>query len=476
MGIVRRPSDLHANAGSPGQGREGIWPLCFNSPRNDAPDDSQGLTGVPDHDLSPEEARDWRVAEEDAQYDAWMRSDRLVDFTGVSYLSEYTNPRYELTPQIEQFYRRIGMRRKAMAQEQNAPVLSVSDLELASDIAQYAFDEGGDLFMRHPDLVGPEAIEIVAAVEEVADADSGFCERLRLSDNKPEEMRRRAREANALLLQRGLRPTFPHYGRFEQGIEAICALSGNDGNVDFGASLGRLDDDHREALLVALATADERKAQSIIDCLAADLATEARNRGWPSYGRPKLVVQQRPQTGWWDEPVTLKVEWIETSTFGYSWSSPGALAGVRVSGRRTCARARAARGSSTRTRGSRRVTSRSAGGGDDPPPGEPEPATKRRGIQGETHFQRSGGGGSFGEPDRSARTGAYGLENREIQCGSSNEKGSRQACRRSRLWRLALVLALGLGVGNVLASIHRFTRTHSDISAGDGVNGENHRL
>jgi hypothetical protein len=94
--------------------------------------------------------------------------------------------------------------------------------------------------------------------------------------------------------------------------------------------------------------------------------------------------------------------------------------------RRVCARGRASRGSSLRTRGSRRVTtSRSAGGGsgDDP------------------------------DPEPSARTGAHGLDSHGIQCGSNQEKGLRRACKRLCRWDVALVLTLGLGVGNVLGVV-----------------------
>ncbi len=348
-------------------------------------------TGVVDFYLE-----NYREFEGQAQYDAWISGiGAPFDFTGESYLEEYTRPLRERTTLMEHFAERIEEAWKSITWGWcEWPTLTQADLEFMTEIDQCIFEDG-DYFLRHDPTFFDDShkLKVLAMGRELATLSRDFWERLRELGAIPKMVR----EANHLFLLRECGEEFheessiyrdelaeaildymPHMEEARaKGLEfwdvvkadIAAPIRESTGTFLIWHSLTERSIKDLKECLAGLVHREEARARAIFDAIASEQAAESRKRGWSFYSAHQIdrEAEQVPRPGSSVDASFLAVHSVERCISAYS--PPRIRALSVVVNRRTGARCRESHGAPTRTRGSRRSASRSSP--DDPDESEP---------------------------------------------------------------------------------------------------------
>lgn len=136
----------------------------------------QDETGVVDFYLESYHERDGQ-----AQYDAWISGrGEPFDFTGSSYLEEWTRPLREMTPLMGRFNEWVTEAWKSITWGWcKWPTLTQADLEFMAEIDQCIFEDGDYFLRRDPGFLDDSRkLEILAMGRELAALSRDFWERL----------------------------------------------------------------------------------------------------------------------------------------------------------------------------------------------------------------------------------------------------------------------------------------------------------
>ena len=330
-----------------------------------------------------------------AMYDAWRDAARPFDFTGTSYLEEYTRPLRKKTPLMERFARRVECNRDtSIEQEEFMLEPDQGNLQFMLDIDEAIFDDG-DYFLRQDPyfLDDLNKVEMVALGEVLAGTSTrhgcfDFWPRLRAMGPTTQMVR----EARGwwLLANIELEPRYDFYtGRVEEAIaefhpkiEKIIADGDDaiDGFLEAGwevhSALEHLPLSMQRDLLSSYLKRDKANVEAICDRAAAEAEAQARKKGHRLFFRGRTTrvwgCLHEPGSpcdtgflrfvGAWEEVASR-----ESSKWGRTWT--GISRAVRHRrGRARCSR-RIRRGAGSCRSGSSRDD---GGGGDDP---DPEPLT-----------------------------------------------------------------------------------------------------
>ncbi len=351
-----------------------------------------------DHAAVDAYLEDWPQLEADAQYEAWRSGiGEPFDFTGESYLDEYTRPLRERTPLIDQFEERVSAARARMSSWGEWPDLTGADLEFILDLSQ-GIHTDGDYFLRQDAgfLDDQSKVNLCAAGTELASLSRDFWERLIEVGSTPTMVR----EARHLLLLRGadddesvcrrqdleaacmdyVRPVEKAkegggdmFDAFQEDMRGWGSRSGGNGAFKLYHGLGNSSERQCEELLACLVRRDRAGALRILARISTTNETEARKAGLKFYdGYEVERVPGAPvQPATYADISFLRIGIARRAVSSHT--SPIARTSTFLVGRRACSRERASRGKSSPVRGSRRISSRSDGGGaaDDP---DPEPS------------------------------------------------------------------------------------------------------
>lgn len=328
------------------------------------------------------------VAEEDEQYWAWVRSSEPFDFTGLSYLDEFTRPLRDLTPLAQELRARVDAARAKLRTSGDWPTLDEDKLRFIAEIDECIWEDG-DYFLREG-KVDDDQVELLAAGEELANRSRDFWPRLR----ELGATTLLARDANLLLSLRS--PDEDAAARERSLLEASCLEAPPPGTVDhllrgqiatrimegvdvpgdsFDVGAVRVRGElythllamniaKLEKVAMAIVGRDDLALSAVMDAISAANEATARKRGEPSFTRLR-VCRIRITPGSIVDTSFLEVE---TSSQAVSMNLARPIRrSVLLSRRRRCgARQRASRGGSTRTRGSRRRTTAGRSSSDDP--------------------------------------------------------------------------------------------------------------
>ncbi len=345
----------------------------------------------------------YQECEGQAQYDAWMGGGgEPFDFTGSSYLQEWTRPLRELTPLMQRFNESLEDAWKAIVWGWcEWPTLTQADLEFMAEIDQCTFEDG-DYFLSHDPAFfdDPRKLKVLAMGRELAALSRDFWDRLHELGALP----RLVREANHLFLLRecgeevheessvyrdelaeAILDYTPHMEKakadgldFWDALKADLTASARESVGIFGVwhALTERPIQSLKECLSGLVHREEARARPIFDSIASERAAESRKRGWLAYAAHRIdrEVEQNPTPGSFADASFLVVHPIERCVSEHA--SPGARASALVVGRRTGTRRRESHGAPTRTRGSKRGAARASPGD----PDEPEPALGRSSL------------------------------------------------------------------------------------------------
>ena len=327
-----------------------------------------------------------------AMYDAWQAANQPYDFTGASYLEEYTRPLREKTPLMERFTRRVECSLDTSVEFEEFTLEPDRDnLQRMLDIDEAIFEDG-DYFLREDpgffDDLGK--VEVVALGQVLAEISMrhlcfDFWPRLRALGPTPQMVR----EARGwwLLANIELEPENDFYsGRlddalaeFHPKVEKIVAGGGDavDGFLDSGwevhsVTQGLAPSEKRD-LLIGYLNRDKAAVEGIYDRAASEAEAKARKKSHGLFlrGRTKRVRDVHEPAFPGDTSFLQFVgEWEEVTS--RKSSKAGTLRRMSLSravgqrrGRTRCSRR------TRRAAGSRRSSSsRDDGGGGDP---DPEP-------------------------------------------------------------------------------------------------------
>lgn len=335
-----------------------------------------------------------------AQYDAWVSGiGEPYDFTGSSYLEEWTRPLREMTPLMERFNECVEEAWRSITWGWcKWPTLTKADLEFIAEIDQCIFDDGDYFLEQDPDFLGDSRkLQVLAMGRELAALSRDFWTRLHDIGAVP----RLVREANHLFLLRecgeevheessvyrdelaeAVLDYMPYMEEARaEGLEfwdVMKADVGGPAHESTGAFLiwaaltDRSIKDLKECL-GGLVHRDEGRAQALFDSMGSERASESRARGWATYSAHRVgrEVGKSSNPNSFVDGSFLAVYPCERRVTTHS-SSPVRTSTVIVS-RRTGARRRQSHGQPLRTRGSRRATGTSSSGDTD----ESEPALGR---------------------------------------------------------------------------------------------------
>lgn len=333
-----------------------------------------------------------------AQYDAWQASEVPFDFTGSSYLEEYTRPLRESSELATGFHRRVETSRETCSEFKLWPTLDADKLQFILDIDEAVFQDGDHfLLWDSAFLDDPRKVELCAAGVELAriSMTSGcwdFWQRLRVMGPTP----RMVREANHWLLYRqrdevtenDLKDALLTYvpsvaKKVDEGGEVLDALGDEIADRDnpsegwmVSGALDRLTKWELRELLREFLCGNESGVDGFLNRSSGMAEREARKRNQRMYLR---VETKRVDDFHLLEhhPCDLSVLQITTS-----WQQVASYAeapvkqrrmSIRLGAFRVRARARCSHGQGPRRRsaGSRRSSSGSdpgdGGGGSDPP-------------------------------------------------------------------------------------------------------------
>jgi hypothetical protein len=271
----------------------------------------------------------WRQeGEGQGMYDAWQAANQPYDFTGASYLEEYTRPLREKTPLMERFTRRVECNLDTSVEFEEFTLEPNRDnLRLMLDIDEAIFEDG-DYFLRDDpgffDDFGK--VDVVALGRVLAEVSArhfcfDFWPRLRALGPAPQMVR----EARGwwLLANIELEPEIDFYsGRlddalaeFHPKVEKIVAAGGDaiDGFLDSGWEVHSVTQElvpsAKRDLLIGYLNRDKAAVEGIYDRAASEAEAKARKkshglflRAGPSVSRtstnqPSLVI--RPSSISW---------------------------------------------------------------------------------------------------------------------------------------------------------------------------------
>lgn len=352
-------------------------------------------TGVVDFYLE-----NYHEFEGQAQYDAWISgTGEPFDFTGNSYLEEWTRPLREMTPLMERFNECVEEAWRSITWGWcKWPTLTQADLEFIAEIDQCIFDDG-DYFLRHDPafLNDSRKLEILAMGRELAALSRDFWERLHELGAAP----RLVREANHLFLLREcgeevheessvyrdeLAEAILDYMPFMEEAKAkgldfwdvvkadiTAPIQESTGTFVIWHGLTERPIKELKECLAGLVHRDQARAQRIFDSIAAREAAESRKRGWATYAAHQIdrEVEKAPSPSSFVDVSFLAVHPIERRVSAHS--SPRTRGSTLIVNRRTGARRRQSHGTPMRTRGSRRGAARASSSD----PDESEPALGR---------------------------------------------------------------------------------------------------
>jgi hypothetical protein len=335
-----------------------------------------------------------------AQYDAWISGiGEPYDFTGSSYLEEWTRPLREMTPLMERFNECVEEAWRSTTWGWcKWPTLTKTDLEFVAEIDQCIFDDGDYFLEQDPDFLGDSRkLQVLAMGRELAALSRDFWTRLHGIGAVP----RLVREANHLFLLRecgeeiheessvyrdelaeAVLDYMPYMEKARaEGLDFWDVMKADVGGpthestgafLIWAALTDRSIKDLKECL-DGLVHRDEGRAQALFDSIASERAAESRARGWATHSAHRVgrEVGKSSNPNSFVDGSFLAVYSCERRVATHS-SSPVRTSTVIVS-RRTGARRRQSHGAPVRTRGSRRTTGASPSGD----PDESEPALGR---------------------------------------------------------------------------------------------------